>query len=208
MQRWWIVVVAVVGIGLAFLLFPSPDLGDGAPGPVPVAAAPDAAAPPAPGRNVTTLEGSPEPSAGGPSFGSKDVVKPSGVEKAPQPPEVLEAQQRLRELRARPDAQASANLIGSWGGLRKTLLESESDEARDFAERLRQPLQDLAEFRRNPERGVPFDQIRGDLDRLHEEISASPFASEGHVPAGLAKHREVIAELDAKEGRNGSEEAP
>ena len=32
-QRWWIAIVGVVGIGLAFLLFPKPNTGEDIPDP-------------------------------------------------------------------------------------------------------------------------------------------------------------------------------
>jgi len=187
MQRWWIAIVAIIGVGLAFFLFPRPDRG----------ASVDALEDPA----ATADE------ADAPAFGSRDKVKRRKAKRRPVPPDVIEAQQRLAELRGRPDAQAGAKLIGAWSGVRKTLLESDAEEAQDFAERLRQPLQDLAEFRRNPELGVPFEQIRTQLDELHAEISASPFAEEGHIPRGLEAHESVLGSLDAKELGNGSEES-
>lgn len=190
MQRWWIAVVAVVGVGLAFFLFPRPDRG----GTV------------TPPRGEAAAERTDAPEAA-PRFGSRTKVKRPAVQPQPVRPEVIEAQQRLAELRARPDAQASAKLIGAWSGIRKTLMENDSDEAAALADRLRQPLQDLAEFRRKPNLAVPFDQIRAELDALYTEISDSPFAEEGFVPSGLAQHQKVIEEFEAMETQN-NEESP
>ncbi|MEN0063539.1 MAG: hypothetical protein AAGA48_15420 [Myxococcota bacterium] len=189
MQRWWIGIVAVVGVALAFFLFPRPDRG------ATVAPNPDAPKAQA-GRG--TAEAPP------PDFGParRAKRKAKNAEKPPVAPEVIAAQERLAELRARPDAQASAKLIGAWSGVRKTLMESEAPEAAEFAERLKQPLGDLANFRRNPEEGVPFEQIQAPLDELHEEISTSPFANEGLIPGGLKRHLETLEELNAMKTEN------
>lgn len=203
MQRWWIVAVALVGIGLAFFLFPRPDRGE-------------APSEPAPAANVAEADGArPEPgNFGRPGRGKRKGRKaggasnPDGPAVPAVPPEVLAAQERLAELRAQPDAQAAAKLIGAWGGVRKTLIENESEAAAAFADRLRQPLQDLAEFRRNPDEGMPFTSIRAVLDDLHTEIGDSPFANEGFVPSGLARHTAVMTEFDAKEEGNETEESP
>ena len=191
MQRWWIAIVALIGVGLAFFLFPRPDRGAVVSSDTPSAEA------------ATETE-----APRGPTFGSRTKVERPPAAPAPVPPEVIEAQKRIAQMRAQPDAQASAKLIGAWSGVRKTLMESESEEAKALADRLRQPLQDLAEFRRNPKRGVPFDQIRASLDKLHTEISDSQFADEGFVPGGLAKHTEVLELFEAMEAGTGKEDSP
>lgn len=202
MQRWWIAVVAVIGIGLAFLLFPRPDRGASVTtGERPSTAVLQTEENP---FDPPTVAPEPEPA---PAFGSRDKVRrPEPPQKVS--PEVREAQLRLAELRSRPDAQASARLIGAWSGVRKTLLDSEVDEAADLAERLRQPLSDLVEFRRNPERAVPFDQTRATLDAIRDELKGSPFAGEGFIPDGLQRHAAITADFDAKVSGNGSEESP
>ena len=186
MQRWWIAIVAIVGVGLAYFLFPAPERGANLDPKNPDAVDQDLA----------------------PAFGSRDKVKRPKANKQPVPPEVIAAQKRIAELRARPDGQASAKLIGAWSGIRKSLIESGAEAALDLAERLRQPLQDLAEFRRNPERAMPFEQVRAQLDKIHGEIAASPFAGEGHIPRGLEAHTSVLEALDAKELENASEDSP
>ena len=44
-QRWWLVAVAVIGVGLAVLLIPRPDTGSDIPEPAPPAPAPARPAP-------------------------------------------------------------------------------------------------------------------------------------------------------------------
>ncbi|MBX2803852.1 MAG: hypothetical protein KTR31_39615 [Myxococcales bacterium] len=185
MQRWWIAIVAVVGIGLAILLFPRPDTGQDIPDVAPTNA--DA--------GDFDGDGTPEPRL------RKKGRKNNSVMEGHK-----EGLERLAEIRSRPDAVHAGKLTAPWSTIRYALMKANDDEANALADDIAKVLAPLQSARRDPTTGKPFEEMETTLKDLEQRVAASKWAEEESVSIALARHREILEEYHAAVAEGTAEE--
>jgi hypothetical protein len=114
-QRWWLIAVVVVGIGLAILLVPRPDTGE-----IPEA-------PP----EVKPVPAAPAPRA-----------KPDKADILPGPPPGAE---KVIAQRNRPSAKASRELAAPLGAIRYALRRVGTEASADLSARVKEVQQKFAD---------------------------------------------------------------
>ncbi len=181
-QRWWIGVVAVVGIGLAILLFPRPDTGADIPPPDPS------------NTNPLDFDGEDELPKGAvrsPRAGNtpRPKVDPTRAAKGPNP-----AAKELQELRSSPTAVYAAKLTAPWSAMRYTLLNAGTEESKALADEINPVLSDLRTLRRDPNR-KPFSEIEAAMQELDQKVAASEWAADETISTSLERHRALLVEF-------------
>ena len=168
MQKWWLLGVAVVGIGFAVLLIPRPDTGsDLAP---PAAPAPSEAAPDAePAERVRPGRPAPEDMRPGPS------------------PEAAKA---IAE-RNKPETVAAKGLAAPWGGIRYQLAKEGSDEAKQLSEKIAVHQSAFAKHIRTPE--GPLDDLIAAAAPVVEELKASRFGADTNIATAIGRYEAAVA---------------
>src|SRR5688572_10794015 len=116
-QRWWIAIVAVLGIGLAVLLFPRPDTGQDLP--------PAGEANPA-NTDPLAFRGDDGPRNGAPAAktGKRQPGTPGGMRTGPKP-----GTSALQERRNRTEVVYASKLVTPFSAVRYTLLRKTDDAA-------------------------------------------------------------------------------
>lgn len=132
---------AVIGVGLAFLLFQAPDTG----GDMPVA-------------SVKTTTAAPPPAVT-PAPPPKVTVTPPP--KKPERP--VSPNRELEERRAQPDAVNAGTQAAAWTGIRREFLKNEGDKG--LSDKMADLIRQLRDARRNPD-AADF----GAIGRLHEDV--------------------------------------
>ncbi|HHO54204.1 MAG TPA: hypothetical protein ENK18_25875 [Deltaproteobacteria bacterium] len=191
-QRWWIAVIAVLGIGLAVFLFPRPDTGEDIPEADPT--------------NTNPLDF---------DAGSQGTVRPPRDQRASKPGKkgkgvkgVKPGMERIMELRNRPDAVFAGRLTAPWSAIRYTLMQQQDEDASILADEIGKVLADLQIARRDPTKTRAFDELEDNLADLEEKVLASPWADDETIAASLDRQNSMLDsfhEADAKERGEGIE---
>jgi hypothetical protein len=187
-QRWWIAIVAVLGIGLAILLFPRPDTGgeisSAEPGEVPVFKEGEA-----PANGVAAVA----PGAKRAKATDRGRKRP-----VPKPPSVLQ------ERRSRTEVIYASKLVTPFSAIRYTLMRMKDDpEAQALAEDLGLVLNgDIRDMRINPD-GSTWDGLQAKTDAAMDKVSSSRFASDPTVAKGLERYKEFVAEYHEAKASGG-----
>ena len=200
-QRWWLLAAGVVGIGLAILLFPKPDTGGDIPNPTPgrvdFNAAPEDAEPGerADGaKGLKRAERSPVkiPASGGPRIGPVANLDPATIERVRRGPSPM-ALENVR-MRSQPEAVFAGRVAGPLSLMRRQLLLSDSDAAKDLGNEMAGLVSALREQRRDP-RVHDFDILLQQAQDFGERIRGdAAFMQDEQVAQSIARLDEVIAE--------------
>jgi hypothetical protein len=189
-QGWWIAIVAVVGVVLAFLLFPRPDTGAALPG-----ASPDVAKP-----------GRPTP-AGDQAAGEtpRGAVDPSRVRTGIKP-----GQEGLVAKRNRPEVIYASKLVTPFSAIRYGLIKDGSEEAKTLVDHIATVMTALHDMRLDPD-SMTWDELQAKTDAQIAEIKASKFATNDQVVKSLERYDQFITEYKTAkqaEGTPGATPAP
>lgn len=181
-QRWWIAIVAVVGIGLAVLLFPRPDTGGDIPGANPGNVDP---------TDFKNGENLPPNSAVNPRIVGRPrpAIDPDRVRSGIKP-----GAENRAALRNRPEAIYASKLITPFSAIRFTLMKEGSEPAKALAEEVGSLMNDdLRKVRLDPD-SVPWADLEKEMDATVATIAASPFASDETIARSLGRYKEFIDE--------------
>lgn len=154
MQRWWLIVAGIVGIGLAVLLVPRPDTG----AEVPKVNLDNVEVPPLPPIRQNKALPLQDPSEGD-QQASADATSSPGEPTATIPrgligpghirsgPLLNPKAQRLAAMRDTPEARFAARTMGPWTQVRRLLAikqadQSEVQQVQDLVDGLRQMFRD------------------------------------------------------------------
>lgn len=183
-QRWWIAVVAVVGIGLAVLLFPRPDTGEDIPDADPT--------------NVDPLDFSdkgdlPPGSAINPKLAGKvrKTIDPDRKLTGPKP-----GTEELIAKRNKPEAVFAGKIVAPWSGIRYVLMKDGSPEATALSDEINVLMGDLRTLRNDPS-AMPWAEVEAKMNTAAEKVAASRFASDPTVTQGLDRYKTILAEYHA-----------
>lgn len=191
MQRMWIGVVALVGVGLAFFLFQRPDTGD--------VETPDR-------TNTRPLDF--DAAAEG-TVRNPEVVA-EGKAKRPRAGR-KEGMERLMELRSQPDAVYAGKLIGPWTAIRFTLMKEFPDDSEGaaIAEDIKPILHALQVGRRDPTQQPPLADTTAQLGEIADRVRASSSLMDNETIASAVKrHDTTIAEFNSVASQGAGTAAP
>jgi hypothetical protein len=165
-QRWWIAIVAVVGIGLAILLFPRPDTGEAIEGTDPASQA--------------VAEGkAPRPRAPADPNRERPGVRPGMEEVAAK--------------RNRPEAIYASKLVTPFSSIRYTLVKEGSEPAKALAEEISGTMAELRTVRLDPD-AQAWDDLQAKTDAMIAKVKASPFATNEQITRSLKRYDDFVAE--------------
>lgn len=171
-QRWWIAIVGVVGIGLAFLLFPRPDTGDDIPAPNPA---------------------NTDPFKEGAKRKSRPPIDPSRISTDPtQKPGMAE----LIEKRNRPEVVYATKLVTPFSAMRYNLSRTGADDAKALADEIAATMAELRNMRTNPD-GMAWADLQSKTDAMINKVAASPYGSDESIVKSITKYKGFIAEYEA-----------
>jgi hypothetical protein len=169
MQRWWLLGVAVLGVGVAILLIPRPDTGADIEPAKPVApVGVEAGQEPAPRDGAPRVRPSPDQMRPGP---------PPGAEKA------------LAE-RNSPEAMAAKELATPWGIIRYKLNKEGSDEAKAMGAKIAPVQASFSRHIRTPE--GELDALIATAAPLVDELKASPFVSDADIQKAIERYDAAV----------------
>jgi hypothetical protein len=187
-QRWWIAIVAVVGVGLAILLFPRPDTGEALPDGGGAVASADPAA--ASGKAPTARPKLPE-------------VDPTRVRTGVKP-----GMEDLVAKRNRPEAVYASKLVTPFSSIRYTLVKEGSEPARALADEVGKVMADLRTMRLDPD-AMAWADLEAKTNAMMAQVKASPFASNEQIVRSSQKYEDYLAEYrTAKEAEANGTPAP
>lgn len=180
--RWWIAVVAALGLVLAFLLMPKPNTGvdvvrpDGQASPAP---SPGAGAGVEPGTVVRSDRTGPRP--------EKDLSRMVTGQKP--------GMERFLEHRNRPEVVYSGKLIAPWAAVRYILLKDGSDDAKALADELNQGvLTDLRGIRNEEDSRAAMDAVEPEMAKAAETVRASKWADDPTVAQAMTRYEALLVE--------------
>jgi len=180
-QRWWIGVVALLGVGLAILMFPRPDTGSEiAEGDVPTAR--NVEIPPKRGSSTTSPRVAERP---------RPKVDPTRVVKGANPAAVAAA-----EARNTPEANMAAKIIAPWTAITYTLSGLKTDDAASLTAQIKPLLADLRVMRRHPDQ-KPYGPVEARMNELEAIVVASPYATNETIASSLERYRSLRDEYQA-----------
>ena len=168
-QRWWLVAVAVVGVGLAVLLIPRPDTGEiPEPAPVvkPVVMPDDAPAPQKPAR-----------------------VRPDPKNMIPGPPPGAE---EVIARRNRPSAKASTKLAAPWGAIRYRLGAVKTAEAKDLSGRIAAMAQKFADHVANVDGDL--DALIAEAQPLVDEVKGGEYYENQDIHDAIEQYEAAVTD--------------
>lgn len=206
-QKWWLVAAGLVGIGLAVLLFPKPDTGgdipDPTPGRVDFNAAPEEEAGGAIVENrgvdaekvARPVSGRMRPMDRGqgltPPIVNANPADPDQLRRGPSPA----ALENVR-LRSQPDAVFAGRAAAPISLIRRQLLLSDSEEAKDLGNEMAGLVSALREQRRDP-RMHDFDVLLQQVAGYGDQVRTSDHMSDPQVAQSIERLDEVLAEYAA-----------
>lgn len=176
MQRWWLIVAGVVGIGLAVLLVPRPDTGGDVPE-VDLTGVEVPELPPIRENETLPLRRSGDgTSAGTPTTGggalddrARALMEPQGV--LPNKPDLNPKAARVAARRDTPEARYAAKAMGPWTQVRRLLSIKQADE--QTVETVEGMVDDLRTMFRDPTT-VDASEMEQKQVELIEELRGSP----------------------------------
>jgi hypothetical protein len=175
-QRWWIAIVGIVGIGLAFLLFPRPDTGEDIPDPDPQNQ---------PFKNAKREPGKP-----------RAPIDPNRISTGPKP-----GMEELVAKRNRIEVVYATKLVTPFSAMRYTLSREGSPEAKALAEEIAATMGELRTIRLDPD-AMTWTEMQTKTDAMIAKVVASPFASDPSITKSLERYKQFIAEYEqAKSGQ-------
>lgn len=193
-QRWWIAVVAVVGIGLAILLFPRPDTGEDIP-----AANPDNASPLDFGNDAPPRRDRGDGlTARAPGAEGATTARPEldpRLRGGPKP-----GTEALMEKRNRPEVVYASKLVTPFSAIRYTLMRLKDDPAAlALAEEVGAVSNsELRTIRLDPDT-VTWDELEAKMQPAIDKVTASSYASDPTIAKALERYKQFVAEYhDAK----------
>ena len=146
-QKWWIAIVAVVGIGLAVLLFPRPNTGE------PIPSSDPANVDPLNFKNGKNLaaNGAVNPNTVGKP---RPPVDPDSIRTGPKPGTETRA-----AMRNRPEAVYASKIITPFSAIRYTLLKENTEPAKALADEVAAVMNDeLRKIRLDPD-AIPWADV-------------------------------------------------
>ncbi|MCB9688543.1 MAG: hypothetical protein H6735_26130 [Alphaproteobacteria bacterium] len=176
--RWWIAVVAALGLVMAVLLMPKPNTGadvvrtdGGTPAPAGVAVEP--------GTVVRANGGAPRP--------ERDLSRMVTGQKP--------GMERFTERRNRPEVIYSGKLIAPWAAVRYVLLKDGSDDAKALADELNQGvLTDLRSIRTEEDSRAAMDALEPGMVTAAATVRASAWADDPTVTQAMSRYEALLAE--------------
>ena len=186
-QRWWIGVVAVVGIVLAVLLFPRPDTGADIPTVDPT--------------NKDPLDFGverPTPAGPGPRAGRAQDV-PDRIRTGPKP-----GSEALTAARNRPEIVYSGKIIAPWSAIRYVLLKVGTPEAKALADELGDGvMDDLRKIRTSDDPEGLWASTEPKMAETAAKLAASPWGSDETVVKSLERYQLLLKEFQEAKANGG-----
>ena len=190
-QRWWIGVVAVVGIVLAVLLFPRPDTGADVPAVDPT--------------NKDPLDFGverPTPAAAGPGAGARARAQndPDRVMTGPKP-----GSEALTASRNRPEIVYSGKIIAPWSAIRYVLLKVGTPEAKTLADELGDGvMDDLRKIRTSEDPEGLWASTEPKMAETAAKVAASPWGSDETVVKSIERYELLLKEFHEAKANGGA----
>lgn len=173
-QRWWIAIVGVVGIGLAFLLFPRPNTGEDIPDPNP--------------QNIDPFKEGAKRKPGK----AKPPIDPARISTDPmQKPGMKE----IMEKRNRPEVVYATKLVTPFSAMRYTLAREGSEEAKALAAEIGETMAVMRTIRTDPD-AMTWEEMQTKTDAMIAKVAATPFASNEAIVQAFEKYKTFIAEYE------------
>lgn len=179
-QRWWVVLVAVVGVGLAVLLFWPPSNGGKVEGGAHEGAVSfdgNIAGQGAAAVNPNAPRGAPPP-----------IARPGANITAPG-----EAEQVAK--RSRPESVYASKLVSPFSAIRYALARKDTPEAKALMEEIGTLMGDLRIMRQNPD-AMTWAELQAKTDALIAKVEGSPWGTEETVQKGVERYRAFLAEYE------------
>lgn len=188
-QRWWIAVVAVVGVGLAIMLFPRPNTGDG------VGTEPGAAPEFQERTNGTAAV---NPNVAG---NRGRVSAPPGADlSAPG-----EAEQIAK--RSTPESVYASKLVSPFSAIRYTLAKKETPDAKGLIDEIGALMTDLRQVRNDPS-AEAWKGLIAKTDAVMAKVQASPWASDENIAKAGERYKAFLAEYEVAKTAAAQNPAP
>jgi hypothetical protein len=175
-QRWWIAIVAIVGIGLAFLLFPRPDTGGDIPDPDP--------------QNQPFKGAKRDPNQ------PRPPIPPDRVSTGPKP-----GMEELVAKRNRVEVVYATKLVTPFSAMRYTLSREGSPEAKALADEVAATMGELRTIRLDPD-SMTWEEMQAKTDAMIAKVAASPYSKDPSITKSLERYKQFITEYEqAKSGQ-------
>jgi hypothetical protein len=197
-QKWWLIAAGVVGIGLAILLFPKPDTGSSIPDPTPGRVSFDAAPEVMDGDQSAGQNKTDAPTATridkrtARLTGPIANIDPAAVQQLRRGPSPT-AMENVRR-RAEPEAVFAGRVAGSISLIRRQLLLSDSDAAKDLGNEMASLVSSLREQRRDP-RLHDFAILLEDATEFGNKVRSSPdYMADEQIVQSIERLDQSVAE--------------
>lgn len=183
-QRWWIAIVAVIGIGLAIMLFPRPDTGGDIPSPNPA--------------NTDPMAFKDGNGAGVANDAPRSKANPDRAKAGPKPKSVI------AERRSRTEVIYASKLVTPFSAIRYTLMRMKDDpNALAMAEELGAVANgDLRAMRLDPD-SISWEDLESKTSAIMDKVAASEFAKDPTVAKSLERYKEFVAEYHTAKANEG-----
>ncbi|MEZ4237512.1 MAG: hypothetical protein R3F59_15475 [Myxococcota bacterium] len=188
-QRWWIAIVAVLGIGLAILLFPRPDTGG-------------TVQPPAEGEDgQPAVVEAPQGGVAATAPGAKRQGPRGGKGKRPavKPPSVLQ------ERRSRPEVIYASKIVTPFSAIRYTLSRMKDDPgAKALSDEVGKVANgEIRTMRMDPD-SIDWDSLQRATDAVIQQVRQSPYASDPTIAKALERYGETVTEYHQTKENGGT----
>jgi hypothetical protein len=173
-RNWWVAVVAVLGVGLAILLFPRPDTG----------------ADPMTGRVVRSDPPPPAVASSSSAVPRPQVERPLNMVPDTRP-EALEYKAR----RATPESVYGNMLIGPVAGIKYSIkkVQPQTDEVPAIEAKIDALVTELREVRNNPA-GRPWSEVEASVQALLLMVDGSSYGSDPDVQRSVERARMLLSQ--------------
>lgn len=180
-QRWWIAVVAALGIGLAVLLFWPPSDG---------------------GKVDGATAGGPAGFEGGAPVNGAAAINPNVGGRRDRPPLAPpganltapgEAEQVAK--RARPESIYASKLVSPFSAIRYALAQKGTPEAKALIEEIGTMMGDLRTMRQEPDT-MPWSALQAKTDGMVAKVAASPWGSDEIILKAVDRYQAFLAEYE------------
>ncbi|MEQ1503772.1 MAG: hypothetical protein ABMB14_16145 [Myxococcota bacterium] len=189
-QRWWIAIVAVVGIGLAVLLFPRPDTGQDIPDADPT------------NTDPLNFDGQPsgKPGRVARAPGEAGEAGEPGTAMPPKP-----GTEPRSATRSRPEVVYASKLVTPFSAIRYTLMKTKDNpDAVALADEIKTLSNaELRQIRLDPD-AVTWDQLQSKTDPMIAKVAASSFATDPTIAKALERYKQFVAEYHEVKANGGT----